>query len=165
MNSDQVVLDSKRCWSTSMIGNAICPPGRRVPVPLPEVSRAPTRTLSGLVDGRPQSVEPVVGRLPGSVGLASLLGPVFTGRGIRAQELHPGEPGVQVAEAVGNDLVADVSRKVDHEAVVAQRLLGGARLELGQVDVARGELPEDPVQASGMVRALEADDARLVVAG
>ena len=54
--------------------------------------------------------------------------------------------------------------EVDDEAVVAQSLLGRSRLELGQVDVARGELAQDAVQAAGMVRPLEAHDARLVVA-
>ena len=55
--------------------------------------------------------------------------------------------------------------EVDDEAVVAQPLLGGPRLELGQVDVAGRELPEDAVQAAGVVRPLEAHDARLVVPG
>ena len=53
--------------------------------------------------------QPVVGGLPGRVGLAALLGAVLPGRRVRAEELHPGQPGVEVAQAVGHHLVADVA--------------------------------------------------------
>ena len=97
---------------------------------------------------RPAAPQPVVGGLPGGVGLSPLLGTVLARGRVRAQELHPGQTGMEVAQAVGHHLVAHVAREVDHEAVVAETLLGRARLELGQVDVARRELAEDAVQAA-----------------
>src|SRR6516164_4620939 len=124
MNSDQVVLDSKRCWSTSMIGTVIWPPGGRVAAPsrVGPVGAVPGRSR-GLFDSGPQSEEPVVGGLPGRVRLAPVLGPVLASCGIRPQELHPGQPRMQVAQAVSDNLVADMPSKVDDEAVVAESLL------------------------------------------
>src|SRR5437879_7184697 len=55
--------------------------------------------------------------------------------------------------------------QVDDEAVLTQTPLGGAGLELGQVDVPSREVAQDPVQAAGPVAVLEAHDAGLVVAG
>ena len=40
MYSDQVVLDSKRCWSTSMVCSVMCPPGAEYQRPFPVVSPA-----------------------------------------------------------------------------------------------------------------------------
>ena len=99
-----------------------------------------SESRSGSLDGVPQQAQPVVGGLPGGVRLAPLLGTVLPGCRIRPEELDPRQPGVQVPEAVGDDLVADVAGEIDDEAVVAQALLGRAGLELGQVDVARREL-------------------------
>src|SRR6185503_6601686 len=83
----------------------------------------------------------------------------------RAEELHVGLLRVDIAETVGHELVADVPLAVDEEAVLPEALLRGARLELGEVDRARGELLEDREQRTGSVLALEADDGRLVVTG
>ena len=46
-----------------------------------------------------------------------------------------------LAEIVGHELVVDVALEVDEEAVVAEPLLGGAGLELGEVD---GRGPRTP---------------------
>src|SRR4051812_49884504 len=53
------------------------------------------------------------------------------------------------SQAVGHHLVVDVALQVDDEAVLAQAGLGRPRLQLGQIDVAGRELPEDGVQAAG----------------
>ena len=71
----------------------------------------------------------------------------------------------QVAQAVGHELVAEVALEVDDEAVVAEALLGGPGLELGEVDGPGRELLEDGEQRARAVGALEHDDRRLVVAG
>src|SRR5580692_3268387 len=162
MYSVQVVRDSNRCWSTSMVCRLTCPPGRTVPVVVRTVprDRGPLRA-----DGAADLPQPGVRRLPRRVGLTPLLGPVLAGSRVRTQELHPRQAGMEVSQAVGHDLVSHMARKVDDEAVVTQRLLRRARLNFAQVDVARRELPEDAVQAPGVVGPLEAHDARLVVPG
>ena len=71
----------------------------------------------------------------------------------------------EVAQRVGDHLVGDVTFAVDEEAVVAESLLGRARLELGEVHVAGRELLEDAEQRARAVLALEAHDRRLVVTG
>ena len=90
-------------------------------------------------------------------------GAEIPGGRIRAEELYVGQAGMEVPETIRDDLVTHMARQVDDEAVLAKRLLCGAGLQLGQVDVARGELPENAVQASRVVGPLKADDARLVV--
>ena len=70
-------------------------------------------------------------------------GAVLAGGGVRAEELHVGHLRLEVAEAVGHELVGEVALEVDHEAVVAEALLGGPRLELGEVDGPGRELLED----------------------
>ena len=70
---------------------------------------------------------------------------------------------MEIPETIRDDLVTHMARQVDDEAVLAERLLCGAGLQLGQIDVARGELPENAVQASRVIGPLETDDARLVV--
>jgi hypothetical protein len=71
---------------------------------------------------------------------------------------------VKVSQAVGDDLVGDVTLEVDDEAVVPETPLGWPRLQLRQVDVTGRELPDDRVKAARMIEPLEADDARVVVA-
>ena len=78
-----------------------------------------------------------------------LLGAIFAGGRLRTEEFHAGQPGMEISEAVRHDLVADMARQVDDEAILAERFLRGARLELAQVDVARRELPEMPCRLPG----------------
>src|SRR6202034_2973397 len=92
-----------------------------------------------------------------------LCGTQLSGGRIRTEELHAGQPGMEVSEAIRHHLVADMAGQVDDEAILAERPLRGAGLELGQVDVTRRELPEDAVQAPRVIGPLEADDAGLVV--
>ena len=96
---------------------------------------------------------------------ARTAGPWSPAAGIRAEELHSGELGVQDTKAIGHHLVGQVPLEVDQKTVIAQPPLGRPRLELRQVDAAGREFAQDPVQAPGAVLALEADDARLVVSG
>ena len=64
-------------------------------------------------------MQPVVGGLPRRVGLAALLLAVLPRGWVGAEEFHPRQPGVQVAQAVGNDLVAKMTTaQVDDEAMV-----------------------------------------------
>jgi len=51
--------------------------------------------------------------------------------------------GGQAPQDVGHELVGQMALEVDEEAVVAEVALGGARLELGDVDGTRRELLED----------------------
>ncbi len=90
---------------------------------------------------------------------------VVAGDRVRAEELHLGLLGREVAQAVGDELVVEVAFEVDEEAVVAEVALGGPRLELGDVDRARRELLQDREQRARAVLALEAHDRRLVVTG
>ena len=71
---------------------------------------------------------------------------------------------LEVGEAVRDHVVANVTLEFDDEAVVAQTSLGGAALELGQVDVACGETSQDSIERSRAVGILEADDRGPVVA-
>src|SRR5205085_3823008 len=120
-------------------------------------SRLPAHLLA-------KGADPVVGGLPLGLGVASAGGAVLTGGRVGTEELHAGQLGVEIAEAVGDDFVVDVALEVDDEAVLPQRLLGGPRRQPREVDVAGRELAEDGVQAAGAVGVLEAHDARLVVA-
>ena len=91
---------------------------------------------------------------------------VEPGDRIRAEELHLRDLGREGAQAVGDELVGDVALEVDEEAVVAEALLRRPALELGEVDRARPRTPGgSPSSEPGRSAALEADDARLVVAG
>ena len=78
-------------------------------------------------------------------------GPVTGGR-VGAEELHVGLLRLQVAQAVGHQLVGQVALEVDDEAVVAEALLGGPGLELVEVDGPGGELLEDGEQRAGRGR-------------
>ena len=68
---------------------------------------------------------------------------VLAGGRVAAEELDVGDLGAEVPEAVGHELVGHVALEVDDEAVVAEGLLGGAGLELGEVDRPGRELLED----------------------
>ena len=70
---------------------------------------------------------------------------------------------LEVRQAVGHDVVGHVTLELDDEAVVAEPTFGGTALQLGQVDVARGEATEDGVERSGPVGVLEADDGRAIM--
>ena len=72
---------------------------------------------------------------------------------------------MQLLQAVADDLVAQVAFELDDKAVVTETELGRARLDLGEVQVPGGELPENLVQVAGTVGLLKADQARAVVAG
>src|SRR5205823_11017932 len=100
---------------------------------------------------RAEAADPVVGGLPLGLRVAAHGGTVLAGRRVRAEELHAGQLGVQITQTVGDDLVVHVAFEVDDEAVLAQRLLGRARGQPGEVDVAGRELAEDGVQAAGPV--------------
>ncbi len=113
--------------------------------------RAASVTAIPRLSARPvarSSVIQCVGLAPGHVGVAPHGGAVRAGRGVRAEELHVACLILQVAQAVGDELVVDVALEVDQEAVVAEAPLGGAGLELGQVDGPRRELLEDGEQAA-----------------
>src|SRR5580698_3824024 len=102
---------------------------------------------AALLDAAADHAQPIVRRLPGCVGLAPLLRGECTGSRIGAEEFHAGQAGMEITEAVRDDLVAHVARQVDDEAIVTERLLRGAGLQFRQVDVPCGELPENAVQA------------------
>ena len=85
--------------------------------------------------------------------------------GVGAEELHGSELAVQLFQAVSDDLVAQVSFELDDKAVVTEAQPGGTRLDLGEIEVPSGELPEDLVQVTGAVGLLEAHKARAIVAG
>src|SRR5207245_1280177 len=89
---------------------------------------SPLRHRSGTrlprLDLTAERVDPLVGRLPLGLGVAAAGGSVLAGGRVGAEELHPGQLGVEVAEAVGDDLVGHVALEVDDEAVVTERLLG-----------------------------------------
>src|ERR1700722_4200472 len=70
---------------------------------------------------------------------------------------------MEIPEAIGNHLVADVALEVDDEAIITQSALGRARLQLGQIDVAGRELAEDAMQAPGTVSPLKAGNCGAVV--
>jgi hypothetical protein len=93
------------------------------------------------------------------------IGRVDAGDRIRAEELHSREMGLEVGEAVGDDVVGDVTFELDHEAVVAQSALGRTTLQLRQVDVAGRETTEDAVERAGAVGVLKTDDRGAVVTG
>src|ERR1700722_19224975 len=95
MYSDQVVLDSNRCWSTSMVCSMTCPPTRRVPAVVP-----PRRPRIGgvLVDAAADLAQPVVRGLPRRIGLAPLFCAELPGGRIRAEELHAGQAGMEIAQ-------------------------------------------------------------------
>src|SRR5580693_10383622 len=103
-----------------MVCRLTCPPGRTVPVVVRTVPRdgAPLRT-----DGAADLPQPGVRRQPRRVGLTPLLGPVLAGGRVRTEELHPRQAGMKVPQAVRHDLVPHMTRQVDDEAVVTQRLL------------------------------------------
>src|SRR3984957_14618955 len=128
-------------------------------------SAIPPDLLLLYADPAPQSAYPVVGRLPGRFGVSPSLRSLGSGGGIRTEEFQRGQGGVEIPEAVGHHLVVDVSVEVDDETVITEPFLGRARFQLGEVDVASRELPEDPMAAARLVVELEADDARLVVPG
>ncbi len=71
---------------------------------------------------------------------------------------------MQLLQAVADDFVAQVPFQLDNKAVVAKTKPGRTRLDLGEVQVSGGELPEDLVQVAGAVCLLEADQARTVMA-
>ena len=123
-------------------GAARVVPARRVP------RLEACRPRDAHSDLGPEPLHPRVASRIASSTSRRIAGPAGPGRGVGAEELDSGQPGVQVAEAVGDDLVGDVTLEVDDEAVVAERLLRRARLELGQVDVPRRELAEDRVEAA-----------------
>src|SRR5690606_2876795 len=87
-----------------------------------------------------QALDPLAGLAPAEVGITATGRALLAGRRVGAEELHVLDLRLQLAEAVGHDLVADVPVEVDHEAVVAEPLLRRAGLELGQVDGPSGEL-------------------------
>ena len=122
------------------------------------------RPSAGL-DSTPQLVDPR-GRLPPGLSscLPSLM-PVEACLRIRAEELDAAVFGGEVAKRVGDQFVAHVPCKVDHEAVTAEPGLRRSRLESRQVDRPCRELLENPQQRSRAVLALEAHDRGLVVAG
>ena len=68
------------------------------------------------------SRQPVVGGPPGHACFAAPFLPAQTGGRVGAEELHAGQAGVQVAQAVTDHLVIDVAAQVDDEAVIAQPL-------------------------------------------
>src|SRR5687767_9887218 len=106
-------------------------------------------------DLRPQRLDPVGGVTPRLLGLAADPGAVLTGSVVRAQEEDVLVLGLEVAQGVGHQLVADVALEVDDEAVVAEAALGGTALEAAQVDAARRELLEDREQRARDIGLLE----------
>ena len=90
---------------------------------------------------------------------------MLTRGGIGTQELHCRQSGVEVPQTIGDHFVIDVTVEIDNEAIVAEPLLCRPRLQLGQVEVAGGELTQDRMQTPGPVLELKAHDARLVVSG
>ena len=72
---------------------------------------------------------------------------------------------MQLLQAVTDDLVAQVTFELDNKAIVTEAELGRARLDLGEVQVPGGELPENLMQVAGTVGLLKADQARAVMAG
>src|SRR5690606_2587962 len=130
--------------------------GRRFSRPLPSSTRPPLPVGRGYrppgrrpsADLAAQALDPLAGRPPCRLGLAAAGRTVVARRGERAQELHVLDLGLEVAEAVGHQLVADVALEVDEEAVVPQALLRGAGLELGEVDRPGGELLQDREQGA-----------------
>ena len=64
--------------------------------------------------------EPVVGLAPAGVGVLPGGAGVGAGGRVRPEELHAALLGVEVAQAVGQQLVGDVAVGVDDEAVVAE---------------------------------------------
>ena len=67
--------------------------------------------VPALLDGVAQRAQPVVGRLPGGVGLPAVPGPCSPAAGYEPRNFTPGQLGVQVAQAVGDDLVGEVARR------------------------------------------------------
>ena len=110
-----------------------------------------------------QPGQPLVGLSPLDVDLLTSLRGVPASCGVRPEEFHIGQVRPKVAQAVRDDLVGDVSRQIDREAVLAESLLRRARLEPREVDGASGELPEDAVEVARAVRILKADDGGAVV--
>src|SRR5580658_6204063 len=88
---------------------------------------------------------------------------VLAGGRVGAEELDSGQLGMENPEAVGDDLMSQVTRKVDQKAVVTESPLRRSGLEFGQVDAPGRKLTEDGVKAPWSILTLEADDARLVV--
>lgn len=102
---------------------------------------------------------------PGLGGFEAPCGSGLAAGWIRTQELDCWEFSMEVAQAVRDHFVLDVSFQVQHEAVVSESRLGGPRLEPREVDRARGELLEDRQQASGSIGVLVTDHACSIVAG
>ena len=140
---------------------------RSMPRGTPGSSRSRLRSITGSVvpDLVAQLVDPTVGVAPRLAWPRSgARGPSSPPTGYEPRNFTS-PPSPRACAGVGHDLVGDVALAVDEEAVVAEALLGRPRLELGEVDRARRELLEDPEQRARAVRALEAHDRRLVVAG
>ena len=72
---------------------------------------------------------------------------------------------VQIAEAVADELVAEVTLELDDEAVVAETLARRPRFDPREVDVARRERAEDLIETARAVTALETGDRGPVVTG
>ena len=82
--------------------------------------------------------------------------------GVGAEEAHVRTDPVQPHERLSDAGVVDVALDVDGEVVVAERLLGRARLDAREVDAAHGELREDLEQCARVVLAHEQEQRGLV---
>jgi hypothetical protein len=111
-----------------------------------------------LLNATAKLVNPRRGRLTGGGDVVSLGCGIVSGNGVRTEELHYGEMRLKIREAVGHDIIRDVSFELNNEAVVPETTLARTALEFGEVDVTRRETTEDAIERTRAVSILKTNN-------